>query len=71
MINIEYDKERDAYMVPKWLMGKLLGYNNELLSDPYNSLTDYGKGIVDTLKDQQTLFTINIKTGPKPKSEKQ
>jgi hypothetical protein len=62
MINIEYDKDKDAYIVPKWLMRSILGYDNELLSDPYNSLTDYGKGVVDTLKEQQATFTINIKT---------
>ena len=73
MINIEYDKERDAYVVPKWLMRSILGYDHELLEDPvnYDMLSDYGKGVVDTLRHQQTTFTINIKTGPKPKSEKQ
>lgn len=61
MINIEYDKERDAYIVPKWLMRNILDYDNEILEAPYNSLTDYGKGIVDTLKEQHQKFSINMK----------
>jgi hypothetical protein len=62
MINIEYDKDKDAYTVPKWLMRSILGYDNELLSLPYDCISDYAKGVVDTLKEQQTTFTINIKT---------
>lgn len=59
MINIEYVPEKDAYLVPKWFMQSLLSC--ETYDAPYESLTDYGKGVVDTIKQQNETFSINLK----------
>lgn len=49
----------DILVIPKMLVRSILRYEEKLLTEPYNSLTDYGKGIVDTLKKQHNLLSIN------------
>lgn len=49
----------DVMIIPSWLLRSILRYEEELLKEPYNSLTDYGKGIVDTLKEQHNKLSIN------------
>ena len=57
----EIDKEyNDVVLIPSWLLKSILDYDNELMSEVYNSLSDYDKGIVDTLKKQRELLSINI-----------
>jgi hypothetical protein len=51
---------KEAYIVPRDLMRVILDSNSELLQQPYNSLTEYGKGVVDTLNKINTSFSIHI-----------
>jgi hypothetical protein len=69
MINSKYFKElelpdgtrlTDVYVVPKWLIASILRYDDPLLQEPSGGLTDYGKGVADTLKAQHASFSINL-----------
>ena len=69
MTNSKYFKElnlpdgtklTDVYIIPKWLMASILRYDDPILHEPAGTLTDYGKGIVDTLKTQHDTFSINL-----------
>jgi len=57
--DVEYT---DIMIIPSWLLKSILRYDDELLKQNYNSLTDYGKGIVNTLKEQHTILSINSDT---------
>lgn len=50
----------DVVLIPSWLLKSILRYDDELLKEKYNSLTDYGKGVVDTVKKQQQILSINM-----------
>jgi len=54
--DVEYT---DVVIIPNWLLKSILRYDDELVKQIYNSLTDYGKGIVDTIKKQQEILSIN------------
>ena len=56
-IKTEYN---DVVLIPSWLLKSIIDYDNELLTKSYNSLSDYEKGIVDTLKKQQDTLSINL-----------
>jgi hypothetical protein len=61
VIEPEGKKEyNDVVLIPSELLKSILKYNNELLKENYNSLTDYGKGIVDTIKEQHNDLSINL-----------
>ena len=58
---ITAEKEyNDVVLIPSWLLKSILRYDDNILSQPYNSLSDYGKGIVDTIKKQQDTLSINL-----------
>lgn len=67
MINARYLKKltindeelTDIVIIPSWLLRSLLRYDDELLKQSYNSLTDYGKGVIDTIKKQHEMLSIN------------
>jgi hypothetical protein len=50
----------DVVVIPVWLLKSILEYGNPLLSEPYNSLSDYGKGVVDILTKQHQTLSINF-----------
>ena len=52
-------KYTDVLIIPSWLLKSILRYDDELVKQIYNSLTDYGRGVVDTLKEQHNILSIN------------
>lgn len=61
IIKNKHEKEyNDVVIIPAWLLKSIMRYDDELLSQTYNSLSDYGKGVVDTLKEQHKQLSINI-----------
>lgn len=52
----------DVMIVPVWLLRSILRYEDEsMMLGNRGSLTDYGKGIYDTLQEQRDTLSINTK----------
>ena len=63
LISIENQIQKeymDVVVIPSWLLKSILKYDNELLNQPYNSLSEYEKGVVDTIRKQQETVSINF-----------
>ena len=61
IIENKIEKEySDVVLIPTWLLKSILRYDDELLTQPFDSLTDCGKGVVLTIRKQQETLSINL-----------
>lgn len=49
----------DVMVVPIWLLKSILKSDDDIMTQDRSSFTEYGQGVYDTIKEQNTTLSIN------------